>query len=45
MLMSLGEKAILRITSDFGYGASGVGGIIPPGADLNFEVELLEINP
>ena len=45
MLMSLGEKAILRITSDYGYGARGAGGIIPPNADLNFEVELLEINP
>ncbi len=44
MQMSLGEKAMLRITSDFGYGARGAGGVIPPNADLNFEVELLEIN-
>jgi FK506-binding protein 1 len=43
--MSLGEKAILHITSDYGYGSRGVGGIIPPNADLDFEVELLEINP
>lgn len=43
MEMSLGEKAILHITSDFGYGASGAGGVIPPGADLDFEVELLQI--
>lgn len=42
--MSLGEKAKLVITSDFGYGAAGAGGVIPPNADLNFEVELLTIN-
>uniref|UniRef100_A0A7S2MD69 peptidylprolyl isomerase n=1 Tax=Helicotheca tamesis TaxID=374047 RepID=A0A7S2MD69_9STRA len=42
--MSLGEKAILRITSDYGYGPRGAGGVIPPNADLNFEVELLAIN-
>jgi FK506-binding protein 1 len=41
----LGEKALLRITSDYGYGARGAGnGLIPPNADLNFEVELLAIN-
>jgi FK506-binding protein 1 len=41
--MSLGEKAVLRITSDYGYGAEGAPGAIPPNADLNFEVELLAI--
>ena len=44
MKMSLGEKATLNITSDFGYGARGAGGVIPPNADLVFEVELLAIN-
>ena len=44
MQMSLGEKAMLKITSDYGYGARGAGGVIPPNADLNFEVELLGIN-
>merc|ERR1711892_511134 len=42
--MSLGEKATLNITSDFGYGVRGAGGVIPPNADLCFEVELLKIN-
>jgi FK506-binding protein 1 len=42
--MSLGEKAMLRISSDYGYGSKGAGGVIPPNADLNFEVELLGIN-
>ena len=41
--MSLGEKAILKITSDFGYGAEGAPGAIPPNADLYFEVELLAV--
>jgi len=43
MEMSLGEKAILHITSDYGYGSEGAGGVIPPNADLDFEVELLKI--
>jgi FK506-binding protein 1 len=41
--MTLGEKAILKITSDYGYGARGAGRVIPPHADLTFEVELLDI--
>ena len=41
--MSLGEKARLVISSDYGYGAAGAGGAIPPNADLVFEVELLKI--
>jgi len=41
--MSLGEKAELHITSDYGYGANGAGDVIPPDADLVFEVELLKI--
>lgn len=41
--MSLGEKAELRITSDYGYGTHGAGDVIPSNADLVFEVELLKI--
>uniref|UniRef100_A0A7S4K440 peptidylprolyl isomerase n=1 Tax=Odontella aurita TaxID=265563 RepID=A0A7S4K440_9STRA len=44
MTMSLGEKSVLHITSDYGYGPRGAGGVIPPNADLDFEVELLRIN-
>jgi len=36
--MEVGEKAMLRITSDYAYGPNGAGGVIPPNADLNFEV-------
>ncbi|CAE7208794.1 FPR1 [Symbiodinium natans] len=46
MQMSKGEHAILEITSDFAYGRAGVRGLIPPNANLVFEVELLEVgNP
>lgn len=43
MLMSLGEKAVLHSSSDYGYGEEGAGGVIPGGADLDFLVELLQI--
>lgn len=44
MQMSVGEKAVLEISSDYGYGPRGAGNVIPPNADLNFEVDLLSIN-
>ena len=43
--MSKGEKAVLHITSDYGYGARGAGGVIPPNADLDFEGEYNDIIP
>merc|ERR1712072_1116078 len=42
--MSVGQRANLKISADFGYGARGAGGVIPPNADLIFDVELLGIN-
>merc|ERR1712070_734308 len=39
--MKVGEKAMLTINSDYGYGASGSPPKIPGGATLKFEVELL----
>ncbi|EMD64637.1 hypothetical protein GGP41_003087 [Bipolaris sorokiniana] len=42
--MSLGEVAILKITSDYAYGARGFPGHIPADAKLIFEVELKSIN-
>lgn len=41
--MSKGQRALLMIPAVKGYGKSGAGGVIPPNADLIFDVELLEI--
>ena len=39
--MKVGEKALLTIRSDYGYGKNGSPPTIPGDATLNFEVELL----
>ncbi|NYZ63215.1 FKBP-type peptidyl-prolyl cis-trans isomerase [Luteimonas sp. SJ-16] len=41
--MQAGGTRILHIPAWLGYGAGGAGQVIPPGASLVFEVELVEI--
>lgn len=42
--MSVGQRAILTISPDMGYGKNGVPGAIPGDATLVFDVELLGLS-
>ena len=39
--LTYGEKALLMIPSHLGYGEQGSRGVIPPNADLIFEIQIM----
>jgi FKBP-type peptidyl-prolyl cis-trans isomerase len=42
--LSQGEEAKLMVTADCAFGAAGAGeGIVPPNADVQFDVELIKV--
>ncbi|MFI0490135.1 peptidylprolyl isomerase [Flavobacterium sp.] len=43
--LSFGDKAVIFIPANLGYGEAGAGNVIPPNANLIFEIELLETMP
>lgn len=40
--LSFGDKAVIFIPSHLAYGATGAGNVIPPNANIIFEIQLLE---
>ena len=43
--MNIGDKAVAFIPAQLGYGANGAGNVIPPNANIIFEIELLDAIP
>ena len=44
-LMTVGSKYHFVVPPQLAYGSQGAGGVIPPGAVLEFDIELLAVKP
>ena len=44
-LMSVGERAKIRITAEYAYGSQGLFPVVPPDAELMFDLTLLGFRP
>jgi len=44
-MMNFGDRILVFIPSSLGYGSQGAGNVIPPNANIIFEIELLETMP
>ncbi len=42
-LLKVGQKMTVRLPADRAFGGRGVGSLIPPGADIYYDIELLKI--
>lgn len=42
--MKVGSKRKIKIPANEAYGSKGIGNVVPPNADLVFEVELLKVS-
>eukprot|EP00611_Tribonema_gayanum_P013740 TRINITY_DN2490_c0_g1_i1.p1 TRINITY_DN2490_c0_g1~~TRINITY_DN2490_c0_g1_i1.p1 ORF type:complete len:284 (+),score=120.66 TRINITY_DN2490_c0_g1_i1:78-929(+) len=40
--LTVGDKAVITCTSRYAYGSDGVPPVVPPGAEIDFELEVLE---
>lgn len=40
--MSIGERVTVTCPAAKAYGSRGAGGVIPPNADINFDIEMLD---
>ena len=45
MMMRVGDRYLVHIPSELAYGEAGIDGVVPPNADLMFQVELLDVLP
>ncbi len=43
MMMKPGDRYLVHVPADLAYGEAGIEGIVPPNADLMFQIELLDV--